>query len=180
MKFKELSLKGVYLISPEIFVDSRGKFNRSFCKEEFKNNGLDPSFEQGNISENPLKGTLRGFHYQVKPYQESKTISCVMGSIMDVVIDLRRDSPTFLKSVSIDICHEKKESIFIPAGCANAWLTLENNTFVHYYMGSLYKPGFDKGIKFNDSFFNISWPFAPTLISEKDLKFPDFDPQTID
>ena len=180
MKFKELNLNGVYLISPTIFSDSRGKFHRSFCKNEFKENGLDYSFEQGNISQNPQKGTLRGFHYQIKPYQESKTISCITGSIFDVVIDLRRDSSTFLKSVSVQISCRNKESIFIPKGCANAWLTLESNTFIHYYMGSSYKPGFDKGIKFNDKFFNIKWPFYPKLISDKDLKFPDFKPTEVD
>lgn len=180
MKFTELNLKGVYLISPEIFSDSRGKFHRSFCKNEFKENGLDYSFEQGNISENPQIGTLRGFHYQIEPYQESKTISCITGSIFDVVIDLRKDSSTFLQSVSVQISYRNKESIFIPKGCANAWLTLESNTFIHYYMGSFYKPGFDKGIKFNDKFFNIKWPFYPKLISDKDLQFPDFNPLEVD
>ena len=179
MKFIELDLKGVYLISPDIFSDSRGKFHRSFCKNEFKENGIDNSFEQGNISENPQKGTLRGFHYQIQPYQESKTISCITGSIFDVVIDLRKDSSTFLKSVSVQISNRNKESIFIPRGCANAWLTLESNTIIHYYMGSMYKPGFDKGIKFNDKFFNIEWPFEPNLISDKDLKFPDFNPSEV-
>ncbi len=180
MKFTELNLKGVYLISPDIFSDFRGKFHRSFCKDEFREHGIDNSFEQGNISENPQKGTLRGFHYQIDPYQESKTISCITGSIFDVVIDLRKDSSTFLKSISIQISYRNKESIFIPKGCANAWLTLESNTFIHYYMGSFYKPGFDKGIKFNDEFFNIKWPFDPKLISDKDLQFPDFNPSKVD
>lgn len=176
MDFIELNLKGVYFISPDIFSDSRGKFHRSFCKNEFKENGIDNTFAQGNISENPQKGTLRGFHYQVEPYQESKTISCITGSIFDVIIDLRKNSSTFLKSVSVQISSKKKESIFIPKGCANAWLTLESNTIMHYYMSSFYKPGFDKGIKFDDKFFNIEWPFYPKLISDKDLQFPDFNP----
>ena len=106
MKFRELNLKGVFLISPNIFSDSRGKFHRSFCKGEFKEHGLDSSFEQGNISENPQKGTLRGFHYQIDPYQESKTISCITGSIFDVVIDLRKDSSTYLKSISVQIFYK--------------------------------------------------------------------------
>tara|TARA_Y100000589_G_C27197023_1_gene647323 strand:+ start:4486 stop:5028 length:543 start_codon:yes stop_codon:yes gene_type:complete len=180
MQFTELNLKGVYLISPDIFSDSRGKFHRSFCKDEYRKNGIDNSFEQGNISENPKRGTLRGFHYQIDPYQESKTISCITGSIFDVVIDLRKDSSTFLQSVSVEISYKKKESIFIPKGCANAWLTLESNTFVHYYMGSSYHPDSYKGIKFNDKFFNIKWPFDPKLISDKDLQFPDFKPSKVD
>tara|TARA_A100001388_G_scaffold35866_1_gene22893 strand:- start:1727 stop:2269 length:543 start_codon:yes stop_codon:yes gene_type:complete len=179
MKFIELNLKGVYVITPDIFSDSRGKFHRSFCKNEFKENEIDNSFEQGNVSENPQKGTLRGFHYQIDPYQESKTISCITGSIFDVVIDLRKDSSTFLKSVSVQLSYKKKQSIFVPKGCANAWLTLESNTFIHYYMGSSYKPGFDRGIKFNDKFFDIEWPFDPKLVSEKDLEYPDFDPSNV-
>ena len=179
MKFIELNLEGVYVITPDIFSDSRGKFHRSFCKNEFKENEIDNSFEQGNVSENPQKGTLRGFHYQIDPYQESKTISCITGSIFDVVIDLRKDSSTFLKSVSVQLSYKKKQSIFVPKGCANAWLTLESNTFIHYYMGSSYKPGFDRGIKFNDKFFDIEWPFDPKLVSEKDLEYPDFDPSNV-
>ena len=180
MKFKELFVNDVFLITPDLFKDSRGIFNRSFCKEEFKKNGLENNIEQGNVSENPTKGTLRGFHYQLKPYEESKTISCITGSIYDVVIDLRRDSTTFLKSTAVIISSHKKESIFIPKGCANAWLTLEDNTIIHYYMGSSYHPGFDKGIKYNDNYFKIEWPSIPELISEKDKNYPDFDPTLID
>ena len=127
-----------------------------------------------------LKRNLKRISLSNKTLQESKTISCVTGSIFDVVIDLRKDSSTFLQSVSIQFSYKNKQSIFIPKGCANSWLTLESNTLIHYYMGSSYKPGFDKGIKFNDKFFDIEWPFYPKLISEKDLNYPDFNPTNVD
>lgn len=179
MNFKELGIKGVFLLTPNIFKDSRGYFNRSYCKEEFKKNGLECNIEQCNISENPGKGTLRGFHYQISPYEETKTISCLTGSIFNVTLDLREESPTFLKSFSIKLSSKSKESIFVPKGCANAWLTLEKNTILNYFMGSSYKPGFDKGIKFNDKFFNIKWPSEPKIISKKDISYADFDPLRI-
>ena len=179
MNFRELAIKDAYLITPDIHSDKRGNFNRSFCQKEFKKNGIEKDIAQGNISENPSKHTLRGFHYQVKPHEESKTISCITGSIFNVIIDLRKESSTFLKYISLSISSKSKQSIFVPKGCANGWITLENNTIIHYYMGSFYKPGFDKGIKFNDNFFKIKWPYQPKVISEKDLSYPDFSPENI-
>ena len=130
---------------------------------------------QGNISENPYKWTLRGFHYQIGKHQEAKTITCITGSIFDVIIDLRKDSPTYLKHISLEISSINKKSIHIPKGCANAWLTLEPNTIIHYYMSTPYKPGFDCGIRYDDKFFNIKWPFPPKIISQKDKNYKDFD-----
>ena len=174
MHFTELAIKNAYLITPNIYSDNRGNFNRSFCQKEFKANGLENDVAQGNISENPNKYTLRGFHYQTKPHEEAKTISCITGSIFNVIIDLRKESSTFLNSISLTIDSKIKQSIYIPKGCANGWMTLDDNTIIHYYMGSFYKPGFDRGIRFDDAFFKIKWPSEPNLISEKDLSYPDF------
>ena len=174
MNFSELFIKDAYLITPEIYSDNRGHFNRSFCQKEFEANGLDNLVAQGNISENPIKFTLRGFHYQINPHQESKTITCLTGSIFNVIIDLREESSTFLKYVSVKLSSKEKKSIYVPKGCANGWMTLEKNTLIHYYMSSFYKPGFDRGIRFDDAFFKIKWPSDPSLISEKDLSYPDF------
>ena len=175
MIFENLGIKDAFLIKPKIFEDYRGSFRRSFCVNEFKEVGLNFNVLQGNISENPILGTLRGFHYQEEPFQEAKLITCLTGGIFDVIIDLRNSSPTFLKTISISIDSKSKNSLFIPKGCANAWLTTKNNTIIHYYMSALYKPGYDKGIKYNDSFFDIKWPFEPKIISEKDLNYQDFD-----
>ena len=175
MIFTKLSVKDAWLIKPNLHKDNRGVFRRSFCKDKYSKNGLDNDMCQGNISENPNLGTLRGFHYQIGIYKEAKTITCITGSIYNVIIDLRENSPTFLKHNNLVISSSDKNSIYIPKGCANAWLTLESNTIIHYYMSASYKPGYDRGIRFDDPFFNIKWPFAPNCISEKDLNYKNFE-----
>ena len=175
MKFSKLSLKDAWQIEPNLFEDSRGTFRRSFCQKKYEEYGIDSDMSQGNISENTNRGTLRGFHYQIGEHQEAKTITCITGSIFDVIIDLRKDSPTYLKHISLEISSINKKSIHIPKGCANAWLTLEPNTIIHYYMSTPYKPGFDCGIRYDDKFFNIKWPFPPKIISQKDKNYKDFD-----
>ena len=124
MKFLKQKLKGVYVIKPEPFKDKRGMFRRHFCKKELKKIGIETSVQQANISENPKRGTLRGFHYQKKPHQEAKTISCLKGSFFDVIIDLRKNSPTYKKWQSFVITEKNRFSLHIPKGCANAFLTL--------------------------------------------------------
>ena len=174
MIFENLGIIDAFLIKPKLFEDNRGSFRRSFCTNEFKEHGLVFNALQGNISENPKLGTLRGFHYQLEPYQEAKVITCLTGGIFDVIIDLRNNSPTFLKTISIRIDAYNKNSLFIPKGCANAWLTTKENTIIHYYMSEIYEAGHDKGIRYNDSFFNIQWPFEPIIISKKDISYPDY------
>ena len=177
MIFETLEIKDTFLIKPKLFEDNRGSFRRSFCSNEFQENGIVINISQGNISENPNLGTLRGFHYQLAPFQEDKVITCLTGSIFDVIIDLREDSPTYLKKAIIEIDSNNKNSLFIPKGCANAWLTTKENTIIHYYMSEIYKPGYDRGFRYNDSFFNIKWPFEPKLISKKDQSYPDYIPK---
>jgi len=130
---------------------------------------------QGNISENHAFGTLRGFHYQQGPHAEAKTISCMTGSIYDVVIDLRRSSPTFMQWRSVEISADDRRSIYVPAGCANAWITTSSETVLHYYMSEMFAPGSACGIRYNDPTFEVGWPIAPEVISERDRTFPDFD-----
>lgn len=178
MKFTELELRGVWLIEPEVFADERGQFLRHFCAQEFKIHGLVSTMAQGNISINPYLGTLRGFHYQVKPFEESKTISCITGSVYDIVVDLRRESATYMKWISVEMSSEKRQSLHVPAGCANAWLTTSANTTVHYYMSDLYTPKAYQGFRYNDPAFNFRWPMEPLVISEKDKTLPSFDPDS--
>ena len=168
MKFLKQKIKGVFLIKPEPFKDKRGMFRRHFCKKELKKSGIDASVQQANISENPKKGTLRGFHYQKKPHQEAKTISCLKGSFFDVIIDLRKNSSTYKKWQSFVITEKNRFSLHIPKGCANAFLTLENNTLIHYYCSNSYNPKYESGVLFNDPALKIKWPFKPIHISEKD------------
>ena len=168
MKFEEQKIKGVFLIIPESFEDDRGAFTRKFCKEEFSKYGLDNHVEQANLSYNKIAYTLRGFHYQLEPYQESKTMTCLSGEIYDVVVDLRKDSPTYCNWISVNLTPENGQSIHVPKGCANSFLTLKNETLVHYYSSQKYEPNYENGINFKDPLFKFNWPHNPEIISEKD------------
>lgn len=179
MTFVELEIHGVWLIEPDLLVDERGVFRRSFCAQEFADHGLAPTAVQGNISENPHEGTLRGFHYQVRPYEEAKTLSCVTGALFDIVVDLRLASRTFMRWISVELSAAGRSSLHIPAGCANAWLTTEPSTTVHYYTSEPYSPPSYRGFRYNDPAFGFRWPREPEYISEKDRRLPDFDPASI-
>ena len=174
MNFISQKINGLFLIIPDLHIDERGVFRRSFCKEVFEKNGVNFNSLQGNISENFNKHTLRGFHYQSSPSNESKIITCVTGSLFNIVLDLRKKSNTYKQWSTLEINSKKGQSIYVPAGCANAFLTLEENTIVHYYMNDSYNPNTYKGIRYNDPAFSFKWPFEPKIISEKDLNLPDF------
>ena len=175
MNFIPKLIADLKLITPDLHHDDRGVFRRSFCIEEFKKNKIDFKVVQGNISENFKQHTMRGFHYQKLPSVESKIISCVTGSLFNVVIDLRKKSKTYLKTVSLEISAMQRQSIYVPPGCANAFLTLSDQTIVHYYMGDYFNPESYSSIRYNDPIFSIDWPFEPKVISEKDLNIPDFN-----
>jgi len=174
MRFINLSIKGLFLINPDVHVDNRGAFRRNFCAEELKENGIEISVYQGNISENTSAFTMRGFHYQKSPSKESKLITPVSGGIYNVVIDLRPNSETFLNKVSLEVSSLRRESLYVPAGCANAFLTMEADTVVQYYMGDYFRPESYFGFRYNDPYFNVKWPHLPVVISDRDATFPDF------
>uniref|UniRef100_UPI0040476C98 dTDP-4-dehydrorhamnose 3,5-epimerase family protein n=1 Tax=Algoriphagus sp. TaxID=1872435 RepID=UPI0040476C98 len=178
MIFKQQLLNGVFLIEAKSHHDERGLFRRHYCENELKDNGIDFSVKQGNISENTNKLTMRGFHYQNLPSKESKIISCVTGSIYNVIIDMRRDSPTFLEWQEFSLSADGRESLYIPVGCANAFLTLEDNTRIHYYMNDFFSTD-SLGFRYNDPAFSIPWPAAPQHISGKDMEYPDLNLKTI-
>jgi dTDP-4-dehydrorhamnose 3,5-epimerase len=179
MKFTELGLAGVWLIEPDMHSDSRGVFRRHFCAREFSVHGIVPTVAQGNISENPELGTLRGFHYQTGTHQEAKTLSCVAGAIYDIVVDLRRSSPTFMKWIAVELSASDRRSLHVPVGCANGWLTTASDAVVHYYMSEFYAPEADRGLRYDDPTFTFHWPAAPKIISDKDRSYPDFDPSSV-
>jgi len=175
MEFTQLAIAGVWLIKPELVKDDRGVFRRSFCAVEYRNMGLIPTVLQGNISENPTLGTLRGFHFQAAPHQEAKTLTCLTGSIFDVVVDLRPDSETFLKWLSVELSAENRMSLYLPPGCANAYLTTGEQSVVHYYMSELYSPVSYSGFNYADPQFSFNWPFKPVVVSSKDKNLPKLD-----
>jgi len=174
MKFEKSFISGVFSIIPDPFIDERGVFRRHFCEKEFEQNGIETKIEQANISENKFAYTLRGFHYQLSPFSEGKTLSCLKGNIYDVIVDLRNNSKTFMKWTSYELSEHNKISIHIPPGCANAFLTLEDNTLIHYYCSKSYNPSAERGIRYNDPAFNFKWPIEPKIISDKDLSHPSF------
>lgn len=176
MKFHKQKIKGVYLIDPEPFVDDRGVFRRHFDQKEFKDNSITTRIVQANISENKYQYTLRGFHYQIPPYEEGKTLSCVKGAIFDIVVDVRPKSPTYLKWISFELDESNRKAIHIPPGCANAFLTLKDNCIIHYYCSQFYNPKAEKGIRYNDPLFNFKWPHPPKVISDKDKSHQNFIP----
>jgi len=169
-------IMGVFLIEPEFKADERGVFRRHFCQREFESHGLISSISQSNISENTYKQTLRGFHYQVAPYGEGKTLSCLVGKIYDIVVDLRCDSPSYLQWLSFEIGEHNRQSIHIPPGCAHAFLTLEDGCLLHYYCSEFYNGQAERGIRYNDPLFKFIWPVEPKIISDKDRNHPDYIP----
>lgn len=175
MKFHKQDIPGVCLIEAEPYRDERGQFFRHFCQKEFKQQGLESRIVQTNVSQNKYKYTLRGLHYQIKPFEEHKTMFCISGAFQDVVVDLRPSSPAFMKWQSFDLKAGSPVSLHIPAGCANGYLTLEDNTTILYYMSEFYTPDHYRGFRYNDPSFKIKWAHKPEVITEKDISYPDFD-----
>lgn len=173
MIFKETALKGVYIIEIEAIKDERGFFARSFCRKEFEKYGLNSNIVQCNISYNKKKGTLRGMHYQVKPHEEAKIVSCVKGSIYDVIIDLQPDSPTCYQWFAVELSAENYKMLYIPEGFAHGFQTLEDNTVVYYQMSEFYHPECAAGVRWDDPAFNIEWPDDERIIAVKDLQYPE-------
>jgi len=174
MIFKETNLKGAFIIEPEIMADERGFFARTWCAREFEAHGLTPNLVQCNISFNKQKGTLRGMHYQAVPHEEAKVVRCTMGTIYDVIIDLRPNSPTYKRWVSVDMSAENRRMLYIPEGFAHGFLSMEDDTEVFYQMSEFYAPECARGVRWNDPAFNITWPLGVTVISEKDGQYPNF------
>jgi dTDP-4-dehydrorhamnose 3,5-epimerase len=174
VNFERLRIEGSWLIHPELVVDERGIFRRHFCAREFAEHGIDSTVKQGNVSENPHQFTLRGFHYQRAPFGEGKTLSCVVGRIFNILVDIREGSPTFRQWISLELNAEDRQSLFVPSGCANAYLTMEANTVVHYYMTEFYQPNAYHGFRYDDPSFGFDWPAQPKYISDKDRLLPLF------
>lgn len=168
MIFTATKIDGVYIIEPEFLQDERGFFARSFCKEEFQNHGLETGIVQCNISYNKKKGTLRGMHYQAPPFEEVKIVSCIKGSIYDVVVDLRKDSKTYCRWFSEELREDNFKMMYIPKGCAHGFQTLEDETIVYYQMTEFYHPECARGVRWDDPVFGIEWPIQRLIISKKD------------
>jgi dTDP-4-dehydrorhamnose 3,5-epimerase len=174
MIFVETKLKGAFIIEPEPMEDERGFFARTFDQKEFEGHGINPRVMQCNISFNKKRGTLRGMHYQIAPYQEAKLICCTNGTIYDVIIDLRRGSPTFKQWIAVELAAENHRMLYVPQGFAHGFQTLQDNAEVFYQMSEFYHPESARGVRWNDPAFGIVWPDDMRVISDKDRQYPDF------
>ena len=172
MKFNSCVIKDLFMIEQSPFYDNRGSFRRHFCENELKRMNIKFMVSQANISSNKKKGTLRGFHYALETTKEHKILTCITGSAWNVTIDLRKKSPSYLKVFQTKLLSQDFSCIYIPSGCANAFLTLENNTNFHYYMNTFYDEKKVFGFRFDDPLFDIDWPIKPLIISENDKDLP--------
>ena len=174
MKFESTMLRDAHLIQLEPVRDNRGSFARTFCAEEFAARGLGNNYPQHSLSVSAHRGTLRGMHYQRDPHSEIKLVRCTRGAILDVIIDIRPDSPTYRRWQGFELSSANSHQLYIPKGFAHGFQTLSDDTEVYYLISAPYKPELAQGIRYNDPAFGISWPLSITEISEKDLHWPDF------
>ena len=175
MKFLETKIKGAYIIEIEKKEDPRGFFAREWDTKEFQMKGLEPKLVQISISSNLKKGTIRGIHYQLRPFQEMKYVRCIRGKAFEVVIDLRPNSDTFKEWISTELSSENYKAIYSPKGTGLAYQTLEDNTELLYHMSEFYSPEYERGIRYDDPTLGIKWPLEVSNIKDKDLAFPYLD-----
>jgi|ERR1700744_6047414 len=175
MNFLKTPLSNCFVIEPNKISDERGVFTRTFCKNEFRKIAFNKEFLQFNSSYNKKKGTLRGMHYQNSPYTETKLIRCIQGAVLDVAVDLRENSPTFLQHFKIELNEENMLSILIPDGFAHGFQTLTDNSTMIYHHTQYYHPNADTGLRFDDPKLGINWKLPPIAVSEKDQSYKLID-----
>ena len=175
MIFNKTALNDAYIIDLNKLQDERGFFARTFCVKEFEKYGIEFSIAQANISYSRLKQTLRGMHYQKKPYGEAKLVCCTKGGIYDVIVDLRSVSSTYGEWIGTELTEKNYRMLYVPEGFAHGFITLEDETEVFYQMSEYYTPGAAQGIRWDDAAFDIEWPLEPKVISEKDKNWANYD-----
>jgi dTDP-4-dehydrorhamnose 3,5-epimerase len=177
--FRETEVAGGYVVEPERMEDERGYFARTFSAREFADRGLDDRVDQCSTSFNAKAGTLRGLHYQRAPHGEAKLVRCTRGAIFDVCLDLRPDSPSYLRWTGVELSGDNGRALFVPEGCAHGFQTLVDATEVHYQISTPYVPEAARGVRWDDTAFAIEWPPAPAggrTIAARDAEYPDFSP----
>jgi dTDP-4-dehydrorhamnose 3,5-epimerase len=174
MQFTETEIRGAFILDAEQIADERGFFARSWARDEFEAHGLNPNLAQCNLSYNHRKGTVRGMHWQAAPHAETKLVRCTQGGIYDVIVDLRADSPTYLRWIGVELTAENRRALYIPEGCGHGFQTLADATEVLYMITEYYTPAAARGMRWNDPAINVAWPLAVTVISERDAQYPDW------
>ena len=174
MDFTQTAIQGAWLIRPAFHQDERGRFFRAWCAREFADHGIRFTPLQANMGYSIRKGTVRGLHFQTEPALEAKLVRCTRGSMFDVVLDLRPNSPTFGKWYGAELSAENGCMLLVPEHCAHGYQTLEDETEMHYMASQVYTPGAARGVRFDDPAFAIRWPLAPSAISDQDRNWPLF------
>ena len=172
MKFRETPLAGAMVVELDRIEDERGFFARSFCEKEFAAKGLASRFVQCNVSFNKKAGTLRGMHFQAAPHEEDKLVRCTMGAIHDVIVDIRKNSPTYLRSFGLELSAENRIGLFVPRGFAHGFQTLKDDSEVFYQMSEFFDPASARGLRWDDPAIGLRWPLPDPTISEKDRGYP--------
>ncbi|MBN8852365.1 MAG: dTDP-4-dehydrorhamnose 3,5-epimerase [Sphingobacteriales bacterium 50-39] len=172
MKFLPAGLPGAFIVEPEPYADTRGWFARMYCRKEFASIGYDMEWVQMNQSYTKQEGSIRGLHFQLPPYQEIKLVRCIVGRVWDVIVDVRQDSPGFLKWVGLELSAANKRALYIPAGFAHGFQTLTDDCEMLYCHSMEYIPGYESGIRFDDPAVGVDWQLPMTMISDKDKRLP--------
>ena len=175
MIFFETSLEGAFIVDLEPRGDERGFFARAFCRREFEARGLKPAVAQANVSFSRDRGTLRGLHFQFPPAAETKFVRCTRGALLDVIVDLRPESPTYLQHVAVELTAANRRAVYVPERFAHSFQTLEDDTEAMYQVGEFYAPSEESGLRYSDPRLGIAWPLPVTTISEKDGRWPLLD-----
>lgn len=174
MIFSTTPLAGAFVVDVEQRADDRGYFARAWCQREFADMGLSHEVVQCNLSHTTRRGTLRGMHWQAAPYGEAKLVRCTRGSVWDVIIDLRPDSPTYTRHFGVELTSGSARALFVPEGFAHGFVTLDDETDVLYQMSQFYEPSAARGVRWNDPAFGIAWPISDPLLHPRDAHYPDF------
>jgi len=177
--FTPTAIAGAVVVDVERHEDERGFFGRTFCEREFEAAGLPGRFVQASVSWNARRHTLRGMHWQAAPNGETKLVRCTRGALLDVVVDLRPGSPTYLRHLAVELDAAGRRALVIPRGAAHGFLTLADDTEVLYQMDVAWVPDAGRGARFDDPAFGLAWPAAPAVISPRDRSWPDFRPEPV-
>jgi dTDP-4-dehydrorhamnose 3,5-epimerase len=177
MIFTETNLKGAFVIDIERREDSRGFFARAFCQHEFEEHGLKPVIAQANVAFNHKQGTLRGMHFQFPPAGETKLVRCTRGAILDIIVDLRPESLTYLQHVAVELNEDNNRALYVPERFAHGYQVLRDKTETSYQVGEFYTPGCEGGLLYNDDRLGLQWPLPVTVISDKDQVWKCLDEQ---
>jgi dTDP-4-dehydrorhamnose 3,5-epimerase len=177
MVFSETAIAGAYIVDLEPGSDARGFFARVWSEEELAARGLITSISQMNISFSIRRGTVRGLHYQTAPHQEVKFVRCTRGAVFDVLVDLRPDSPSYLRWAGYELTQDNRRAMYVPKGCAHGYLTLCDDAEVTYSASAPYTPLAERGIRYDDDAIGIRWPLEVSVVSDKDRAWPDVSPE---